>query len=266
MELLLKVWKNYLVHIIDILVVSYLFYKVILFIKGTRALQILTGIIVLAFITVLAKGILGFKTLDWILSNFWVIGVIVISIVFQPELRSVFARLGSEPIERVFLATSRLEFLNVLIPSIDGLSARKTGAILVIEQDVRLSNFIETGTIINGELSQELLVSIFNHSSNLHDGAVILKENKIIAAGCILPLSESPGISKVLGTRHRAGLGISEVSDAIAIVISEETGSISLMYQGKMEYNIAVEELQKKLNELLRQKIEKNLVFKKNRK
>lgn len=254
-------WNNYLLHIIDILIMAYVLYRVILFIKGTRGLQVLYGLIILALLTIFTKQIIHFKTLGWLLTNFWVIGVLVIAIVFQPELRSALARLGSEPIGRVFF-NNDLVFIKKLTPIIREFAKRKIGALIIIEQETRLRNFIDTGITINGEVSKELLLSILQHGSILHDGAVIVRGSKISAAGCILPLSDNPDISKILGTRHRAGLGISEISDALAIIVSEETGSVSLAYESRIDYNISIENLENKLTGILKQKIEKALLHK----
>jgi diadenylate cyclase len=260
MELIKLIWNNYLRHIIDILIVAYILYRLILFIKGTRALQVLFGIIILAIITVFTKEFVHLNTLNWLLEKFWVVGMLIIAIVFQPELRSGLAQLGATPVANVFLAPFELEFIKKLIPAIRELSAKKNGALIVIEQETKLGDFISTGIILDAQISREIILSIFYPGSILHDGAIIMNSSRIIAAGCILPISENPIIDKKLGTRHRAGIGISEVSDAIGIIVSEETGSVSLTYQGKIEYNISFEELQRRLTEIIKQKIEKLLL------
>lgn len=256
-------WNNYLRHIIDILIVAWIFYRVILLIKGTRAVQILIGIVILAGLTVLTRQVVHLKALTWLLEKFWLAAAVIIAIVFQPELRQALAQLGGEPFKRISLGTE-LKFMKELIPCIKEMKEKKIGALIVLQQDTGLRNFIETGTILNAQLSKELLLTIFSHGTALHDGAVILDGTRVIAAGCILPVSENPLISKILGTRHRAGVGITEISDAISIVVSEETGQISLCYQGKLEHDLTLEELEKKITDIYRAKIQKSLLRKNN--
>ncbi|MDI6641245.1 MAG: diadenylate cyclase CdaA, partial [Elusimicrobiota bacterium] len=236
-------------------------YRLILLIKGTRALQILVGILILAVVTIFFREIIYLKTLSWLLENFWLAAAIILAIAFQPELRQALAKLGEEPLKRIFISRS-LEFIGEIVQAVVEMSQKHIGALVVIEQEARLKNFIETGTIVNGQISKELLLSIFYPNSALHDGAVIVEGSRLIAAGCILPVSENPQISKVLGTRHRAAIGITEVSDAIAVVVSEESSEISLAYEGKLQQNISRDELKKKLIEIYRSRIEKSFISK----
>ena len=251
------VWKNYLIHIIDILIVAYIIYKGIMFIRGTRAVQVLSGITVLALLTVVTKQFVPFHTLGWLLGNFWMLGLIMIAIIFQPELRSALAQLGSKPIGRIFMPNLEKRIIRELVTGVRELSLRRIGALLVLEQETGLKNYVETGVLINGEISKELLLSIFAPSSILHDGAVIINRTKLAAASCILPVSDNSLLSRDLGTRHLAAIGITEHSDAIVIVVSEETGAVSLVHKRKLEYNINLDELQKKLSSLQEDKMER---------
>jgi diadenylate cyclase len=246
MENLQYIWFNYLANIVDILAVAYLLYAIMALVKGTRAVQIIIGILILAIITAISGLVLHLQALSWILEKFWFAGVVIFAVVFQPEIRSGLARLGSHPWGRI-ITPGELSFVEEIIEAVIKCMEAKIGAILVIEQDTGLRGVIESGTIINGQVSWELIYSIFNPKSPLHDGAVIIENSRLIAAGCVLPLSHEQGISKVLGTRHRAALGLSEASDAIIIVVSEETGNISLAKEGKLESGVQIEDLKGRL-------------------
>ncbi|OVE78246.1 TIGR00159 family protein [bacterium F11] len=245
MEYIGLIWNRYLVNIFDILFVGFLFYHLLLLIKGTRAVQIIFGIVVVAVLTLLAQ-ILGFPSLSWLLQKFWIAGVIVIAVLFQPEIRSALARLGARTAGR-FVATSEMQAVNELIGAVKEGSRRQMGMLIVIERDTGLRNYVESGTLINGELSRELLLTLFQPPSDLHDGAVIVRGNQLAAAGCILPLSSDLSLSKLLGTRHRAAVGISEVSDAWSICVSEETGNISVSVDGKINTQVDPDELRQQL-------------------
>jgi diadenylate cyclase len=223
-------------------------------------MQVLLGIVILALLTVFTKQIVRFNTLGWLLGNFWVIGLILIAIIFQPELRSALAQLGSEPIGRIFLQVTESGVIKKLVPAVKELSIRRIGALIVLEQETGLKNFIEAGVIIDAEISTELLLSIFSPSSILHDGAVIIKDSRLTAASCILPVSGDHLLNKDLGTRHMAAIGITEISDAIVVVVSEETGAMSLVYKRRLEYNINIDELQEKLKHLHDERLEKRLL------
>ncbi len=240
-----NLWQVYFVNILDILIVGYIFYRILLLIKGTRAFQVLRGILILVGITVIADS-LHFTLLSWVLTRFWLAGVIALVIVFQPELRGVLAQLGRSRLSRVFFKDD-VSFVEEIIKSIKDVVLREWGALIVLEQQTGLKNFVETGVVINGEISKELICSIFNPNSPMHDGAVIIRNDQITAAGCILPLSQERNISRILGTRHRAGVGLTEVSDAWVIIVSEETGLISLAREGELERGVEIDELKKLL-------------------
>lgn len=226
-------WRD----IIDIAIVTYFLYRLILLIRGTRAEQLVKGLIIL-LLAWIASGLLGLRTINWLLQGVMTVGLIAIPIIFQPELRKALEHLG-----RGKLFTRDLyeyedkefqELLEELLKAIPVLVKKKIGALIVLERETGLKDIIETGIKIKGIVTAELLINIFMPRSPLHDGAVIIRGNLIAAAGCFLPLTENPNLSKELGTRHRAGLGITEVSDAIVIIISEETGVISLAHNGKL--------------------------------
>jgi len=226
-------WRD----VIDIAIVTYIFYRLILLIRGTRAEQLLKGLIIL-LLAWAASGLLGLRTINWLLQGLMTMGLIAIPIIFQPELRRALEHLGRGKLfQRNLYEYEDEEFkklLEELIKAIPVLVKKKIGALIVLERETGLKDIIETGIKINGIVTAELLINIFMPRSPLHDGAVIIRGNVVAAAGCFLPLTENPNLSKELGTRHRAGLGITEISDAIAIIISEETGVISLAYNGRL--------------------------------
>ncbi|MCD6413079.1 MAG: diadenylate cyclase CdaA [Elusimicrobia bacterium] len=245
-------WNAYLSNIVDIAATAVLIYLIFTLLKETRAIPILKGIFILLGLTI-ASRLLKLGTLSWILSGAWVIGVIAVVIVFQPELRFLLAKLGSGKVAG-FLFRIKPDWIEAIIETLKEAREKSWGALIVIQLNIGLKNYIETGVKIEGAVSSEILISIFNPTSPLHDGAVIIKGDKILAAGCILPLTMEEIASRILGTRHRAAIGISEVSDAWAIVLSEETSSISLARGGKLARNISVEELRKELIALYREK------------
>ncbi len=226
-------WRNAL----DIAIVTFVFYKAIMLIRGTRAEQLVKGLAVLLIATVVSRQLQLFA-LYWILDRFMTLGIVAIPIVFQPELRRALETLGRGKLfARSSQPFSDIDFdrmLDELIKAVQVLVKKRIGALIVLERDTGLNEFIETGISIDGQVSAELLINIFFPRSPLHDGAAIVRGNRVAAAGCFLPLTENPNLSKELGTRHRAALGISEQSDAVCIVVSEETGSVSLAHNGKL--------------------------------
>lgn len=223
--------------ILDIAIVTYVFYKAIVLIRGTRAEQLVKGLAILLIVTVVT-GELGLYTINWLLDRILTLGLVAIPIVFQPELRRALETLGRGKIfTRTSLFQSEKEFeqmMTELIKAVQVLVKKRLGALVVFERETGLNELAETGIPIDGQISAELLINIFIDRSPLHDGAVIVRGNRIVAAGCYLPLTENPNLSKELGTRHRAALGVSEHSDAVALVVSEETGVISLAAGGKL--------------------------------
>jgi diadenylate cyclase len=229
-----ELWNRYLVHATDILLVSFLIYHLLLLIQGTRAVQIAVGIGVIAAITLLAQFV-GLPSLQWLLQKFWFAGVIVLAVVFQPELRSALARLGGRTSFH-FSIHQEMYVVNEIVAAVKEASRRQMGMLLAIEREVGLREYVESGTLVNAEVTRELLLAIFQPPGALHDGAVIIQGNRLAAAGCILPISQDPSLSKFLGTRHRAGVGITEVSDAWAVCVSEETGNVSFAHDGKLQH------------------------------
>ncbi len=226
-------WRD----IIDIAVVAYIFYRVILLIQGTRAEQLVKGLVVL-LVAMVASDQLGLRTINTLLQGLMTMGLIAIPIVFQPELRRALEQLGrGTAFQRSFFDAEDEEFrkfLEEMLKAIPVLVKKRIGALIILERETGLKDFVETGIHIEGTATAELLINIFMPRSPLHDGAVIIRGNKVAAAGCFLPLTENPNLSKELGTRHRAALGITEITDAVAIIISEETGVISLAHEGKL--------------------------------
>lgn len=237
---------NLTIDILDILIVAFLFYRTFLLIRGTRATQMFIGLFLLIILSFLAQW-LNLNALNWILSSLKTVWVIAFVILFQPELRKALAQLGQNRVLGMFLKVEESGIVSEVVKACHQLTQRGLGAIIVIEQDVGLKNYIETGTPLDARVSSELLVTIFTPPSPLHDGAVVLEKHRIVAAGCILPLSQNPRLGRSLGTRHRAGLGLSEETDAITIIVSEETGMISLARGGKLKRKLDINALRNEL-------------------
>lgn len=244
-------------NIIDISIVAYIFYKLFMLIQKTRAEQLVKGII-LILIVMKVSEILGLLTLYWIIQNTLTVGLIALIIIFQPELRKALEHLGrSKFLSKKFLEDDEeLEKVvdEVVIAAVN-LSNTKTGALMIIEQDTGLNDYVESGTKIDGLVTSQLLENIFVENTPLHDGAVIIRRDRIVAASCVLPLTEQM-VSKELGTRHRAAIGITETCDAIAVVVSEETGTISISINGKLIRGYNGERLKKVLNNILKKNTE----------
>jgi len=242
-------WRD----IIDIIIMAYLFYRIILIIRGTRAEQLVKGLIVLLLAMIISDQT-GLDTLNWTLRQTMTVGLIAIPIVFQPELRRALEQLGRGKIfKSTYWSWSTQDFesmLDELTKAIPVLVKRRIGALIVMERSTGLKDWVETGIAVNGLVTAELLVNIFFPRSPLHDGAVIIRGDQIVAAGCYLPLTEDPGLSKELGTRHRAGIGITENSDAVAIIVSEETGIISVAHDGVLTRYLDEKKLRKILTDL----------------
>lgn len=242
-------WRD----IVDIVVMSFVFYRLILIIRGTRAEQLVKGLFLLLLAMVLSDQA-GFDTLHWVLRQVMTVGLIAIPIVFQPELRRALEHLGRGKIFKSSfwnLNNQELEnMLDELNKALPVLVKKRMGALIVIERLTGLKEWIDTGIPVEGVVTAELLINIFFPRSPLHDGAVIIQGNQIVAAGCYLPLTEEPNLGKELGTRHRAGIGISEQSDAVAIIVSEETGIISIAHDGVLTRYLDEKKLRILLSEL----------------
>lgn len=226
--------------VLDILIVAFLFYKLLGFIRETRAEQLAKGLLVLVLVA-LAASWLHLYTLQWILSNLVNVGLIAVVIIFQPELRRLLENLGRNKLISNFSGIDLEEAEEITVEIREALlsmSKSRTGALLVFERETTLTDIIETGTLIEAGISREMIGNIFYEGAPLHDGALIVRGDKLWAAGCVLPLTEDKKLSKELGTRHRAGIGITENSDALVFIVSEETGIISKAEDGKLERNL----------------------------
>jgi diadenylate cyclase len=219
---------------IDILLVAAILYRVLLIIKGTRAAQMLIGIGVL-FIALIMSEYLGLYTIDWIL--------------FQPEIRRALAQMGEARFFPSFTSAEELKSIEEIVRASVALSSRQIGALIVIERETNLNDFIEMGTRLDAKVSHELLLSIFHPTSPIHDGAIIIRGNRVVAAGCFLPLTLSVEVSKAFGTRHRAGIGLTEETDAVVIIVSEESGSITTAVSDQIETNVDMGSLRDFLTE-----------------
>jgi diadenylate cyclase len=237
--------------ILDILVVSFIIYRIFLLIKGTRAIQLVIGFIIVFFVFYLSRKLELF-TLSWIFNNFVGSIIVVIVVVFQNEIRRVLLALGRSPFFRRIGYVEETLFYSELSNACVIMGNRKIGALIVVEREIGLEEFMEIGVRFDADVNTELILSIFQGLSPLHDGALIIREGKIRAAGCILPLTMKEGIDKKYGTRHRAAIGITEVTDALAVVVSEESGQISYTYKGELEGNMDEDSLRKVLKDLLR--------------
>lgn len=245
---------NYMANIVDILLVWFVIYKAIGYIRGTKAVQLLKGIFVILIIKFISD-VFGLNTLGWIMEQAITWGFLAIIIIFQPEFRRALEQLGRG---RLFSRTGSNEeenegkMVEAIIKATDYMAKRRIGALVSIERETGMGDYIETGIQLDSKVSSELLINIFIPNTPLHDGAVIIQKNRVAAAACYLPLSESPFISKELGTRHRAALGISEVTDSITVIVSEETGNISLTKNGELYRDVSMDQLRELLqNEII---------------
>lgn len=239
-----------LTDVLDIVIVAFLLYKLLEFVRETRAQQLLRGILLIAGAFVLSE-VLDLNLLNWLLTELLTVGLIAVVILFQPEIRRALEQIGRRGVLRgQFRDLSKEELyatVHMLVDAVDDFSATKTGALMAIEQETMLSDIIESGVIVDAEISVRLLGNLFYEGSPLHDGAVIIRGNKIYAASCVLPLTDRASIGKNLGTRHRAGVGLSEVSDAFVIIVSEETGAISVAQNGSLRRFLDLKTLEKML-------------------
>lgn len=249
--------------VLDILVVSYIFYKAYNLMKETRAEQLLKGMLLLVLLIPISS-LLRLNMLYWILSNTLTIGVLSIIIIFQPEIRRVLEHLGRTTFNEVHILNDEEKMdavVGEIINAASNLSKLRTGALIVIEQRTGLAEIVTTGTKIDAAISSALLENIFVVNTPLHDGAVIIRNDRIAAAGCFLPLTTHDDLSKSLGTRHRAALGISENSDCIVVVVSEETGTISLAVNGSLTRNYDKEKLKDILIRILKKRQDKKKTY-----
>jgi len=253
-----------IIDIVDILMVAFLLYACFKFVRGRRAGKLLVGITVLAGL-LMVSGFLEMNALNFILKNLFSMGLVAIVIVFQPELRSALEKVGGEPLKN-FKGKINSEDADLLRHTIsevsvaaESLSNTRTGALIVFERSTPLGDYIRTGTIVDAVTSSFLIGNIFFHNAPLHDGAVIIREGRVHSAGCFLPLSDNSEIIKELGTRHRAAIGMSENSDAVVLVVSEENGIISVAVDGQLKRNFNQKTLEEYLVKLLVREEKKNV-------
>ncbi len=240
-----------LTDIIDIAVVTFIIYKLFTLVRGTRALQMMMGFVILV-VAAYAAQLLRLEALNQIFQAGQLVWVIAILIVFQPELRTALARIGRAPVLNFFVKVEDSPVVAEVVKSAAQLSEEKRGAIIAIQREVGLMEYVESGKPLHAEVSSELLTTIFAPYTPLHDGAVVIDGNNIVAASCILPLTQFPVYDASIGTRHRAAIGLSEETDAVVVVVSEETGNISLAVGGRLEKNLSPEQLTGRLETLLR--------------
>lgn len=233
--------------VLDLAIVTYILYKFVVYAKKSRMWQLLKGILFILIITAISEA-LQLKILNFILTAFMPYGVIALIVIFAPELRRMLEQLGTNKLTRYFgidkdLETKTKEDVYKVVIATTELAKTKTGGLIVIERDIKINDIIDSGVKIDSEVSPQLIVNLFTPNTPLHDGAVIVSNNKIAAAACILPLADDKDIAKEIGTRHRAGIGISKESDAVAIIVSEETGKISVAIDGKLIADVKEEAL-----------------------
>ncbi len=246
---------------VDILIVAFFLFKLMMLIRGTRATAILKGIGLLLVANVIA-GLVGLRTVGWILDQGTTVLLVALPIVFYPELRRALEHLGRGQLFNRFTSLGGediAKLADTLARTVRLFSESRTGALIVIERDVGLEEYVESGVRLEATLSGELLANIFTPKTPLHDGAVIVRGDRIVAAGCFLPLTDNPYLSTKLGTRHRAGLGISEHSDALVIIVSEETGAISVARSGRLERGLSEDDVRERIKKELA--VHVNLAF-----
>ena len=241
--------------IVDILIVAFVIYKLLGLIKQTRAEQLLKGVLVLVVAT-FVTDLMNLHTINWLLKGTVALGAVAILVVFQPELRRALEQLGQKKIVSTIIpfdtgkeVQERFndKTINELVKACFDMGEVKTGALIVIEEEIRLDEYVRTGINIDGILTSQLLINIFEHNTPLHDGAVIVRGNRVVAATCYLPLSDNMELSKQLGTRHRAGVGISEATDSLTIIVSEETGQVSVAQGGELSRGLNSKQLREVL-------------------
>ena len=270
MDTIISFFRNYvawltipeftITDVLEIVIIAYAFYHIILWIKDTRAWMLLKGMILLGLIF-LAAVILEMNVVLWVFRNAMVVGIMALIVIFQPELRGALEQLGRKNILSSLASFDNQRSKNeryteksiqAIVKATYDMAKVKTGALIVVEKEIQCREYERTGIPIDSEISSQLIINIFEHNTPLHDGAVLVRDNRIVAATCYLPLSNNLQVSKELGTRHRAGLGISEVSDSLTIIVSEETGFVSLACDGRLYRKIDADTLQLRLFEASR--------------
>jgi diadenylate cyclase len=247
MELFSHHWY---LDLIDIAIVAFLFYKLFMLVKGTRASQMFAGLVVLVVASLVAQWV-QLNALNWIISSLKTVWVIAFVIIFQPELRKGLALIGQNRLFGPFIRVQEFGALGEILKAVEQMSEENKGGLIVVERDIGLRNYEETGTPLNAKVTSELLLTLFTPHSPLHDGAVIIRGDEAVAAGCLLPLSENPRLPADLGTRHRAAIGLTEETDSVVIVVSGETGAISIASRGTLKRRLDKGTLRSELSRLL---------------
>jgi diadenylate cyclase len=243
--------KVTIIDIFDILVVSFILYKLYFFLRGSRAAQMAVGLILILIVSLLAQ-LFNMVAMSWLFQNLRTVWLIAFVVIFQPELRRMLTHLGQSRLVRFFFKVTQSHVIDELIKAVGILAKHSFGALIVLIRNTGMKSVVETGVRLQAEISSQLLVSIFNPRSPLHDGAVVVQDEVIEAAKCILPLSQDEKIDPDLGTRHRAGLGMAEESDAFVIIVSEERGTISIANNGRLTRDISLETLRDRLTKAMK--------------
>ncbi len=244
-----RIIQSPIIDVLDIVIVAFLLYRLLVFVRDTRAVQMFMGLGLLMLLSFIA-GSLGMIVVNRIIGTLQTVWVVAFIILFQPELRAALADLGMRRGLRMLREDEEIPAEKEILHAVERLSRRGLGALIVLEREIRLGRWIKTGTPLNADISAATLESIFTVPGPLHDGAVIIGQGKILAASCILPITEREMLGYVLGTRHRAAIGLSEVSDAIVIVVSEESRAISLAYLGDIKRGLTIEDLTAEINRI----------------
>ncbi|MBU4589485.1 MAG: diadenylate cyclase CdaA [Candidatus Omnitrophica bacterium] len=235
--------------LVEIGVLWFVFYFILVFARGTRGVQVLKGITLVGLFFIITQR-LGLDTINWIFTKLFPISVITFLIIFQPELRRGLASIGQHRWSGIFFRES--EVIKEVTKAALSLSKRKVGALIAIEKESALANYVESGIMMDANVTAELLVTVFMPNTPLHDGGVVISGDRIVGAGCLFPLTQNPKVSRTLGTRHRAGLGLSEEADCAVIIVSEETGAVSIATDGRLTRDLDKDALERMLGNLLR--------------
>lgn len=248
LNITVNIWKP----VIEISILWFVIYHIMLFFEGTRAIQVVRGIIILSLAFFIFER-LDYQVLDWLLTKLFGISVIAILIIFQPEIRQGLARLGQGQIFRLALREEEIDsMLREIGRAAETLAKNKFGALVAIEKNDSLAEFIESGELIDANVSADLIEAIFTPNNPLHDGGLVIQQGRLMAAGCIFPLTQNPDISRIYGTRHRAALGLSDGTDAIVIIVSEERQDISLVYQRKLYRSVNPEQMLSEIKRIIK--------------
>lgn len=262
--------KIQIIDVIEIMILAVILYYCIVWIKSTRAYTLLKGLLVVALFVIIAD-LFQMTTILWILKNIAAVAMTAVVIIFHPELRKALEQLGQKNMFSTFIPFESTKesderytdkTINEIVRAVFDMSEVKTGALIVIELKILLTEYVNTGIPLDSMITSQLLLNIFEHNTPLHDGAVVLRGDRVAAATCYLPLSDSKDVSKQLGTRHRAALGISEVSDSFTIIVSEETGRVSYAYEGKLVTSVTPSELREQLHKIQKNKMEEKKTVK----